>query len=128
MIAVALSLIWPVFARDRIKFFDSLPGPRLIYPASDKVILGGEDFLEFKWITRDLFDADYYDFRLYKGYDMLAGNLIFKERIPASDSTIQIKSSLFENGQVYTLSLRVVVTGGQKSDRSFVSFKIIKNN
>jgi len=37
-----------------------------------------------------------------------------------------IKSDLFKDGQVYTWSLIRIATTGYKSDRSFNSFKVVK--
>ncbi len=127
-IIFVLSLILPVFARSRglIEFFNTPPEPRLIYPTAETVILTGKDFLEFKWGISELIDINYYDFRLYKGYNMFASNLLFKQRLSSNTFSIKIKSSLFEDGQVYTWALRQVVYSGEKSDPSFNSFKIIK--
>jgi len=123
-----LSLGSPVFARSRglVEFFNAPPEPRLMYPTGETVILTGKDFLEFKWWISGFIDIDYYDFRLYKGYNMYASNLIFKQRLPANTFSIKIESSLFEDGQVYTWALRQIVYSGEKSDPSFDSFKIIK--
>jgi len=128
-IIIVLSSTLPVFASGfkRIYFrgFNSPPEPRLIYPISDKVILTGKDFLEFRW-WNDFIGIEHYEFKLYKGYNMYASDLIYKQSLPSRASSIKIKSELFEDGQVYTWSLIQVSFGGQKSDKSFNSFKVIK--
>lgn len=103
---------------------ECIPQPRLVYPYTQEVDLTGKECLEFKWNTAIL--ADYFDFKIYKGYNETAANLIFKQRIPSGTSVFSIKSDLFQDGQVYTWSLRTIKVGMGKSDRSYVSFKVIK--
>ena len=64
--------------------------------------------------------------KIYKGYKMYVANLIYKEDLSAEVSSLKVKSDLFEDGQVYTWSLIQVSYSGYKSDRSFNSFKVIK--
>jgi len=127
-IIFVLSLTLPVFARARGlgNFLNPPPEPRLTYPTAETVILTGKDFLEFKWGISELINIDYYDFRLYKGCNMFASNLLVKQRLPSDTFSIKIKSSLFEDRQVYTWALRQVSFSGEKSDPSFSSFKVIK--
>jgi hypothetical protein len=108
------------------RLFDFIPGPTLLYPVTNGIVLDGKDFLEFKWIIRDFIETDYFDFRLYRGYNTTAANLIFKERFPLRQYPIKIPANLFEANQVYTWVLVQVFIGGRKSDRSTSSFKIIK--
>ncbi|MCX5706652.1 MAG: hypothetical protein NTW13_03165 [Candidatus Omnitrophica bacterium] len=105
--------------------FNAPPEPRLLYPITDEVILTGKDFLEFRWRS-NFFEADHFIFRIYKGYNMYAAGLVYKEEIKASESSIQVKADLFSDGQVYTWSLIQVSNSGCKSDKNFNSFKIIK--
>jgi len=127
LVIVILALMSPAFARDLGLGRASCcpPEPRLLYPISDTLILTGKDFVEFKWIN-DFFGIDYYDFRLYRGYDTYAAGLILKQRIPQTEGFVRIKSELFINNQVYTWVLRQVSFGGKKSDSSFSSFRVIK--
>jgi hypothetical protein len=106
-------------------FFNSSPPPRLIYPITDKVVLTGKDFLEFKWWD-DFGLTDHFEFRLFKGYNMLASDLIYKEALPARASSVKVKSEVFQDNHVYTWSLMRVAVNEQKSDKSFQSFKVIK--
>ncbi len=105
--------------------FNSLPEPRLRYPISETAILTGNEPLEFKWWD-DLVGIRGFTLKIYKGYNMYAGNLIHKEDLPPEASSVKINSGLFEDGQVYTWSLIRVSFAGYKSDRSFNSFKVIK--
>jgi hypothetical protein len=105
--------------------FISLPAPWLLEPVTDKIDITGKDALEFKWKPDLSVNTDYYDFRLYKGYDMLASTLILKQKLEGNVSSFKVKAETFENGQVYTWSLRRVILSGEKSDKSFSSFKIV---
>jgi hypothetical protein len=124
------SLIAPVFAQNFRRVTppgssDFQPGPLLLYPLGREVDLSGADSLEFKW-ERDAVDTSYFIFRLYKGYGMYESNLILKEEVTSSRISTRVKSDVFENGQVYTWSLVRVVFTGNKTDKSFSSFKVIK--
>ena len=113
------------FARS-IGLFEKTSGPQLLYPAGDKVDLTGRDFLEFRWVY-DIGHADRYIFKIYKGYNMYAKDLIFYEDLASSSASVKVRSSLFEADQAYTWSLVRVHIGGQKSDKSFSSFRVIGN-
>lgn len=128
VIIFCLVLILPAFGRGLGigRVLDYPAEPRLLYPISDRVILTGKDFLEFKWRISAYINIDYYDFRLYKGYDTYAANLIFKQRLPFSEFSLKIKAELFENNQVYTWTLRQVTHAGEKSNPAFNSFRVIK--
>lgn len=105
--------------------FNSFPAPRLRYPIYETAILTGNDPLEFKW-WNDVIGIRGFIFKIYKGYNMYAANLIHKEDLPPEASSVKIKSDLFEEARVYTWSLVRVSFAGYKSDRSFNSFKVIK--
>ncbi len=124
-------ILLPVFAnggagRSGEGTYDFPPEPELRYPISDKVVLTGKDFLEFRWDTSYGIDTRSYDFRLYKGYDMYQNNFIMKQSVPFDESSFKVDSSVFENGQVYTWSLKIISLAGKKSDVSFNSFVVIK--
>jgi hypothetical protein len=125
-----LSFVMAVLAEDtelalRSATFDTLPAPQLEYPVTEQVILTGKDFLEFKW-WNDFMGIDHFIFRIYKGYNMYESGLFYKQNLPADESSVKIKSDLFKDSQVYTWSLIQVSFSGQKSDKSFNSFKVIK--
>jgi hypothetical protein len=103
-----------------------MPGPKLLSLVTDDIDLSGKENLEFKWMMDGLAKTDYFDFRLYKGYATTAANLIFKQRFSVHEYPIKIPASQFEAGRVYTWVLVQVFLGGEKSDKSFSAFKIIK--
>ncbi len=105
--------------------YDSVPQPRLRYPIYDSVIISKGQPLEFSW-WNDFTNTSGFILKLYKGYDMYADNLMLKENLPASADSFKVKTDLFEAGKVYTWSLVRVSFSGSKSDRSFNSFKVIK--
>jgi len=84
------------------------PEPRLLYPINDKVIITGNEPLEFRWLN-DYAQVDHFIFKIYKGYNMYADGLIYKQNIPSGENSVKIKSDLFEPGHVYTWSLIQVV-------------------
>jgi hypothetical protein len=105
---------------------DSPSSPTLISPVTEDVNLTGKDSLEFKWAPGNATMISYYDFRLYKGYNTVASALILKKEVPGGLESTEIKSDTLEVNQVYTWVLRVVSLGGEKSDKAYDSFKIIK--
>jgi len=104
---------------------DNIPAPRLLYPIYDTVVLKGNTPLEFRWLN-DYVWTGHFIFKLYKGYNMYASGLILKQDVSPEESGIKIDSGLFSDGQVYTWSLVTVGFDGQKSDKSFNSFKVIR--
>jgi hypothetical protein len=94
-------------------------------PISDTVFLDADDPLEFRW-WNDSIQTRIFTIKVYKGYNMYAGNLIYKNDIPSGDSSVKVDSAVFEDGQVYTWSLIRVSLAGYKSDRSFNSFKVTR--
>jgi len=106
--------------------YNDPPEPRLRYPIYDTVTINDNQPLEFSW-WNDVINTSGFILRIYKGYNMYSDNLMLKENLPASASTFEVKADLFEDGKVYTWSLIRVSFSGYKSDKSFNSFKIIKN-
>jgi hypothetical protein len=130
VISMTLLLALSVFAGDdkfnrSMGFYNTPPGPRLLSPITDKIILTGKDSLEFRWLS-SFTGTDHFIFKIYKGYNMYAPDLIYEQSLPPYTSSIKIKSELLEEGRVYTWSLIQVFLGGQKSDKSSSPFKIIK--
>lgn len=105
--------------------FNSVSEPRLRYPIYDTFIIGDNQPLEFSW-WRDAVESSGFILRIYKGYNMYADNLILNESLPATAESFSVKADTFEDGKVYTWSLVRVAFNGAKSDRSFNSFKVIK--
>ena len=103
------------------------PEPRLRYPIYDTVVISGDQPLEFTW-WNDLADTRGFVFKIYKGYNMYADNLLLKEELPADAASTKVQANLFEAGKVYTWSVVRISLAGFKSDRSFNSFKVINSN
>jgi len=122
---------FPVYSRGfigigTVGMFEQQVGPELLSPASEEVDIFQKDSLEFRWLRRSLIGVDHYDFKLYKGYNMYASDLIFQQKVPYQTGSIEVKTTLFEANQVYTWSLVRVSDNGNKSDKSFYSFRAIK--
>ncbi len=135
ILTVVISIIaaYPAFSRGGLRARELtrsaiVPQPRLISPVTQDVDLTGKEKLEFEWSPHegDPLQRDYYDFRLYKGREMLESTLVFKTHTQTNDSSLELKSDMFQNGEVYTWSLRQVYTGSNKSQRSYSSFKVKK--
>jgi len=130
MFMVTVMLASAAFARSgRIMMFESnlIPQPRLLYPRIDKVDLTGKKELVFRWSPHEgsISKRKYYDFRLYRGYDTYEKNLIIKKQVPPTQYNWNLSTSYFENGKVYTWSLRQKYYTG-KSRRSWNSFTVTK--
>ena len=106
---------------------DRVGRPMLLSPNSEEVVLTGQDTLKFRWLAdlKHYNNRDYYDFRIYKGYQMTADTLIFKQKLPAHTGHFTVDTGMFENGQIYTWSVRHIV-GVEKSDQGHYSFKAVK--
>ena len=98
----------------------------MLSPTTDDIDLKGEPYIEFKWRRIDFVYTQDYDFRLYKGYQAVASNLILKRRVSIDEYPIKVESLVFDLNQVYTWVLRQVTFDGSKSDKSSSSFRILK--
>ncbi|MDO8662700.1 MAG: hypothetical protein Q7K98_05725 [Candidatus Omnitrophota bacterium] len=128
LIVVALVLFFTTYlsANDvRFTRMGTPPEPRLLYPIYDTAILFGNNPLEFRWFNTYI-GTDHFIFKIYRGYSMYESALIYKQNISPGESSIKIKADLFDDSQIYTWSLIRVAFGGEKSDKSFNSFKVIK--
>jgi len=105
---------------------DFVPQPRLLKPDTEIVDLTGQPTLNFSWSPHegDLMQRAYYDFRIYKDYDMLGSNLIFNKEVPPNTYSIDVSSDMFKSDKVYTWSVRQVYINSGKSYRSYSSFKV----
>ena len=130
-----MMLAAPVFAEHRVGLsvnvggsLSHVPEPRLISPTSEQVDLTGKPSLLFEWspFEGDITRRDYYDFRIYKGYNRVEANLIFKDKVFKSAYKIDLNANRFEDGQIYTWSVRQVYMNGSKSRKATSSFKAVK--
>lgn len=102
---------------------DTPDAPEFIRPITENVDLGGDNSLEFKWRVSN-WDISYCEFKLYKGYNTSEDNLIVSEKIPSTQTSWEVEASKLEAGQIYTCVLRAIGLSGEKSDRTFRSFRI----
>ena len=107
---------------------DAIPVPRILQPYLDTYDLTGKNVLEFKWSPHEgsPTQRDHYDFRLYKGFTVLESTRICVMRVNPRQWSVALNADMFQDGQVYTCTLRQVYTGSLKSRRAYQSFKIIK--
>lgn len=107
---------------------DYAPKVRQISPVGMTVDLRGADGVLFKWswIEGDRMQRQYYDFRVYKGYDTVESTLIYKEEVARDTDSVFLKSGMFDDGQTYTWTIRQRYYGMAKSVRSYASFRVIK--
>jgi len=105
--------------------YNYVPEPRLKSPVYETAAIKNNQPLEFSW-WNDSGESGGFVFRLYKGYKMLESNLLLKETLPQNASSFEASPDLFEVGKVYTWSLTRISFAGYKSDRSFNSFRVIK--
>lgn len=122
-------LVFSSTAYSRSLIFDTddfAPAPTLLYPTADDIVLTGKEYLEFRWERVNPVTTDHFNFKLYKGYNTTADNLVFKQEFVADVYPIKLPVSQFEEGQVYTWVLVQVFLEGKKSDKGHSSFKIAK--
>ena len=101
-----------------------LPAPRLVTP-TDNADITGKDSLLFRWTTEgDRSGLSYYDFRVYKGHETIESGLILKEQVPAGKTDFSVSADKFENGQIYSWSVRQI--GSRKGRSNYSIFKISK--
>lgn len=105
---------------------DYVPAPVLLTPIVTEIQSGEADMVQFKWSPHegDAGKRDYYEFKIYKGYDMLEETLIFKERLSGDNYQYNISADRFEKGQVYTWALRQAYNSGNRSDWAHASFNL----
>jgi len=105
---------------------DSISGPYLLHPTSEEVTIPKDGSLEFRWERTDAVTTDQYIFKLYKGRNTAKDDLILKKEVSTDEYPLALPASQFEDGQVYTWVLQQVFLSGNKSDKSFASFKANK--
>lgn len=106
---------------------DLAPEPELLSPIEEVVNLAGKQTLEFKWspFIGRMWERQYYDFRLYKGREMIEANQLIVKQVPKDQYSFTVDAGVFEDGQVYTWGLRQVYMD-RKSEQAYSSFKVEK--
>lgn len=102
------------------------PAVELFYPVTQDIDLSAKSSLQFRWREINITQTDHYEFKLYKGYDMVGSALVLKQDVSGDGCPLELAEANFEINQVYTWSLKQIYLGGQKSERSYGTFKIIK--
>lgn len=133
--ALLLFVITPfIFAQEprvSIQFgggISDVPTPRLTRPVTDVVDLQGRKELLFEWSPheRPPSGRQYYQFKIYRGYQMYASNLFIEKQLSRGTTKITISADNFENGKIYTWAVRQRDNLNQWSDYGYQSFKVIK--
>lgn len=114
------------YAHRQNELFERMPGPELLYPVTEDITIAGSNYLEFRWRKMQGLFIRRYEFRLYKGYNNFASDLIHKENFSVTDYPIKIDANNFSENQVYSWTLCAVLLDGDKSDISYSAFKVIK--
>ena len=97
--------------------------PRLISPVTETTPYPDTPSIEFRW-ENSAIDVRYFEFRLYRGYDLYARNLVLKKTIPGSASTFSLPAATCVPGQPYSWSLVRVNLDGRKSEKVYAVFSI----
>ena len=107
---------------------DYAPEVRLISPVGETVDLTGKDslVLHWSWIEGDRMQRRYYDVRVYRGYDMVESTRIARILADPAADRVELDADLFQDGQVYTWSVRQRYYGMARSYRTYASFQVIK--
>lgn len=135
LVTVSLCMAIPLQAQRAVNYTDvgqtdAIPVPRILQPYLDTYDLTGKSELIFKWSPHEgnQTQRDYYDLRIYKGYQALAGARIYKTKVPPRQWELALPADMFDDSQTYTMTLRQVYIGSIKSWRAYQSFKIIKKH
>ncbi|MFA5008522.1 MAG: hypothetical protein WC546_04815 [Candidatus Omnitrophota bacterium] len=116
----------PVSYGNRHALFDGIKAPTLLYPTTEDIDLSGKGQLEFRWIRTPGLFVYYTEFKVYKGANNFGSDLIYKEKIQPGKFPANVPASYFEAGQVYSWTLRLVLTDGNRTERAYSTFKVIK--
>lgn len=129
---IVLSLIFLTtgnsFALNPSEVLGYVPQPKLIEPTGEQVDLTGKVGLTFSWGKHIGMNGlgKYYDFKLYKGTDIVEANLIFKERVTGDKYKLVLPVKIFEDKALYTWSLKLCYKIRGKSTRSLAAFQVVK--
>jgi hypothetical protein len=106
---------------------DDVPEPTLLSPIGETVDLTGKEILEFRWSPFEgrINKRQGYDFRLYKGRRTYAQDEVYKEQVGPDAYHVVLRADMFEDGQVYTWTLRQLYFDN-KSDAAYNSFMVVK--
>jgi hypothetical protein len=126
VLACFLGLTSFVFAQGFPGMGNVVPNPEIRYPAGEELNIGDKDTVTIKWRTPGSFDIDHVNCKIYKSYITSDFNKIFEQDVDPFQSEVDVKTSLFQNGQKYTVVLQSISQEGYKSDKVFNSFVVVK--
>jgi len=99
----------------------------MLSPIYDTAVVANNQPLEFKWMNEYPISTRGYVFHLYKGPDITEENLIIKAEVAQGVYSYQVPADTLQDGQTYTWTLIRVNSGGEKTDSSSHSFRVIKS-
>lgn len=103
--------------------------PVLISPKEEVVDITAKEKLEFKWKA---YESPYmvygYLFRIYRGTDMTKKNEVYAEQVSGLDTSIEVSTDYFEDGETYTWYIKQINNAPPLlfSDPAYWTFKVIK--
>lgn len=106
--------------------FEGIEAPTLLYPTTEDIDLSGKDQLEFRWIKTPGLFVYYTEFRLYKSANNFGSDLIYKKNIQPGDYPFKVPAAYFTKDQVYSWTLRIVLTDGGETEKAYSTFKVIR--
>jgi len=118
--------VMPPSYGNRFALFEGIEAPTLLHPTTEDIDLTGKDSLQFRWIKTPGVFVYYTQFRLYKTANNFGSDLIYKENVQPGNYPLKIPSTYFEAGQVYSWTLRIVLTDGNRTEIAYSTFKVIK--
>jgi|GEM_PF-1895761 len=111
---------------NRFAMFEGIEAPTLLYPTTEDIDLSGKDQLEFRWIKTPGLFVYYTEFRLYKSANNFGSDLIYKKNIQPGDYPFKVPAAYFTKDQVYSWTLRIVLTDGGETEKAYSTFKVIR--
>jgi len=98
--------------------------PYLYAPCTENVTVNGKGEVEFRWNPVHPMRVRSYIFRLYLGFETKKTNLVISAKIDGRATNLRLPADTLDPKQTYSWVLVEIFGSGQKSDRSFCSFKI----
>lgn len=131
LVALLLAVVFLAMAPKPLHSSDEFsPEPHILSPLSEKIDLTGKKTLVFSWDSSGgpSIRRDYFDFRIYKGYQRYESFIIFRKRLGPEVLSIEVDTELFEDGGSYAWSLAQSFSGQGVSSESYSLFVVTKKN
>jgi len=103
--------------------------PTLVSPKDETVDITGKEKLEFRWKP---YESPYYVYcfllRIYRGSDMTQKNEVYSEQVSGLDTSTEVSTDRFKDGETYTWVIKQVNNGPPLffSDPAIGTFAIVK--